>query len=341
MNKTPLEKLFFSKTRDFLDLYLSTQCSKSKHTIKAYRDALTIFRKYVVEERNYSIKTFTYDDCTRDFILDFIEHLQSLGLSLNTCNHRLAALKAYMWYVSDGDVSLQQTAIMISRVPFLKVPEKNKELLSEECLAAILAAPKATKFGIRDTTIMVLLYDTAIRLSELIELNLSSVVFDAPIPYLRIHGKGDKERIVSFTSSTASHLKNYISIYHKNDKTKDKSLFFTTIHGVDNRMSPGNIERIINKYADEIRPYHPELPLKVHPHMFRRTRATNLYQNDVSLELVSRMLGHASTQTTRIYARPSVAMLQEAIEKSPYISPDEQVLWTDDEDELARLCGLR
>ena len=341
MNKTPLEKLFFSKTRDFLDLYLSTQCSKSKHTIKAYRDALTIFRKYVVEERNYSIKTFTYDDCTRDFILDFIEHLQSLGLSLNTCNHRLAALKAYMWYVSDGDVSLQQTAIMISRVPFLKVPEKNKELLSEECLAAILAAPKATKFGIRDTTIMVLLYDTAIRLSELIELNLSSVVFDAPIPYLRIHGKGDKERIVSFTSSTASHLKNYISIYHKNDKTKDKSLFFTTIHGVDNRMSPGNIERIISKYADEIRPYHPELPLKVHPHMFRRTRATNLYQNDVSLELVSRMLGHASTQTTRIYARPSVAMLQEAIEKSPYISPDEQVLWTDDEDELARLCGLR
>ena len=342
MNKIPLEKLFFSKTRDFLDLYLSTQCSKSKHTIKAYRDALTVFRKYVVEVRNYSVKTFSFDDCTRDFILDFIEYLQNLGLSPNTCNHRLAALKAYMWYVSDGDISLQQIAIVVSRIPFLKVPEKNKELLSEECLAAILAAPKATKFGIRDTTIMVLLYDTAIRLSELIELNISSVVFDAPIPYLRIHGKGDKERIVSFTSNTAMHLKNYINVYHKNNAVRDKCLFYTTIHGVDNRMSPGNIERIINKYANEIRPSYPELPSKVHPHMFRRTRATNLYQNDVSLELVSRMLGHASTQTTRIYARPSVAMLKEAIEKSPYISPDEQPLWLlNDEDELAKLCGLR
>lgn len=341
MNKTPLEKLFFSKTRDFLDLYLSAQCSKSKHTIKAYRDALTVFRKYVVEVRNYSIKTFSFDDCTRDFILDFMEHLQSLGLSPNTCNHRLAALKAYMWYVSDGDISLQQTAIIVSRIPFLKVPEKNKELLSEECLAAILAAPKATKFGIRDTTIMVLLYDTAIRLSELIELNISSVVFDAPIPYLRIHGKGDKERIVSFTSNTAMHLKNYINVYHNNCAAKDKSLFYTTIHGVDNRMSPGNVERIINKYADEIRPNYPELPPKVHPHMFRRTRATNLYQNDVSLELVSRMLGHTSTQTTRIYARPSIAMLKDAIEKSPYISPNEQPLWLDNEDELAKLCGLR
>jgi integrase/recombinase XerD len=341
MNKTPLEKLFFSKTRDFLDLYLSSQCSKSKHTIKAYRDALTVFRKYVVEVRKNSIKTFTFDDCTREFILDFMEHLQKTGLTPNTCNHRLAALKAYMWYVSDGDISLQQTAIMVSHIPFLKVPEKNKELLSEECLTAMLAAPKANKIGIRDTTIMVLLYDTAIRLSELIELNISSIVFDAPIPYLRIHGKGDKERIVSFTSKTAQHLKNYISIYHKHNDYKNRSLFYTTIHGVENRMSPGNIERIINKYAGEIRLSHPELPSKVHPHMFRRTRATSLYQNNVSLELVSRMLGHSSTQTTRVYARPSVEMLKDAIEKSPYISPDEQPLWLDDEDELAKLCGLR
>ena len=64
-------------------------------------------------------------------------------------------------------------------------------------------------------------------------------------------------------------------------------------------MSPSNVERIINKYAEKIRPEHPELPAKVHPHMLRRTRATNLYQSDVELELVSRILGHESTQTSR------------------------------------------
>ena len=61
----------------------------------------------------------------------------------------------------------------------------------------------------------------------------------------------------------------------------------------------------------------------------------------VSLELVSRILGHASTQTTGIYARPSIEMLKEAMEKSPYLSPGEKALWRDDEDELAKLCGLR
>lgn len=341
MNKIPLERLFFSKTRDFLDLYLTGQCSKSPHTIKAYRDALTVFRKYVVNVRNCSMKYFGFADCSRDFVLDFMEYMQKQELSPSTCNHRLAVLKSYFWYVADVDITIQQMALAVSHIPFLKVPDKNRAILSEECLAAILAAPKASKMGARDTTIMVLLYDTAIRVSELLDLRLSNVVFNAPTPYLRIHGKGDKERIVSLTAKTVEHLNYYISLYHRDATGSDDLLFYTVIHGVSNRMSPGNIERIINKYANEVRPRHTDLPAKVHPHMFRRTRATNLYQSDVSLELVSRILGHASTQTTRIYARPSVEMLKEAIEKSPYSSSDEKALWLDDEDELAKLCGLR
>lgn len=106
-------------------------------------------------------------------------------------------------------------------------------------------------------------------------------------------------------------------------------------------MSPGNVARIINKYAEIIRPDNPELPDKVHPHMFRRTRATNLYQNDIELELVSRILGHASTQTTRIYAKPSLEMIKNAMDKSnPELNAETQ-LWPDDEDEFARICGLR
>ena len=75
--------------------------------------------------------------------------------------------------------------------------------------------------------------------------------------------------------------------------------------------------------------------------LFRRTRATNLYQNDVSLELVSRILSHSSTQTTRVYAKPSLEMLKSAMDKSPYVSHDEKPLWIDDEAELAKMCGLR
>ena len=106
-------------------------------------------------------------------------------------------------------------------------------------------------------------------------------------------------------------------------------------------MSPGNVERIINKYAEKIRPEHPELPAKVHPHMLRRTRATNLYQSDVELELVSRILGHASTQTTRIYAKPSLEMIKSAMDCSNPELNAEQPLWPDDEVELARIFGIR
>lgn len=75
--------------------------------------------------------------------------------------------------------------------------------------------------------------------------------------------------------------------------------------------------------------------------MLRRTRATGLYQDGVELELVSRILGHSSTQTTGIYATPSMKMMQEAMGGSIGGMPEEEPLWTDNEDELARICGLR
>ena len=75
MKNKDFEKLFFSKTRDFLDEYLTKQCSRSPHTVKAYRDALTVFRKYV-SVQGLSLKTFGFQDCTRDFLLGFMEHLQ-------------------------------------------------------------------------------------------------------------------------------------------------------------------------------------------------------------------------------------------------------------------------
>ena len=106
-------------------------------------------------------------------------------------------------------------------------------------------------------------------------------------------------------------------------------------------MSPGNVPRIINKYADAIRPEHPNLPKHLHCHMFRRTRATGLYRNGVELEMISVILGHSSTETTRIYATPSIEMLGEAMNTANSTIPDETPEWEENEDELARICGLR
>lgn len=339
MKKGESSDLFFSKTLDFLTCYLPTQLHKSQNTIRSYRDALTIFRRYITESLHTTIRTFRFSDCSYEILLGFLDYLRSKGNSEATCNYRLTAVRSYLWYAADLDISIQSVALSASNIPHLRTPKKTRETISKDDMAALLSAPPATKRGKRDQLILVLLYDSAIRVSELLDLDVRSVNLNAEIPYIRVFGKGEKERIVSITDKTAEHIRAYLKLYHSSNDP-DQPLIYTEIKGHKGRMSVGNVERIIKKYVEELRPTHPTLPQTVYPHMFRRTRSTNLYQDGIELELISRILGHSSTETTRIYAVPSMEMMRKAME-SGNLAVDEKQQWPDDDDEIARLCGLR
>ena len=339
MKKGESSDLFFSKTLDFLTCYLPTQLHKSQNTIRSYRDALTIFRRYITESLHTTIRTFRFSDCSYEILLGFLDYLRSKGNSEATCNYRLTAVRSYLWYAADLDISIQSVALSASNIPHLRTPKKTRETISKDDMAALLSAPPATKRGKRDQLILVLLYDSAIRVSELLDLDVRSVNLNAEIPYIRVFGKGEKERIVSITDKTAEHIRAYLKLYHSGNDP-DQPLIYTEIKGHKGRMSVGNVERIIKKYVEELRPTHPTLPQTVYPHMFRRTRSTNLYQDGIELELISRILGHSSTETTRIYAVPSMKMMRKAME-SGNLAVDEKQQWPDDDDEIARLCGLR
>ena len=339
MKKGESSDLFFSKTLDFLTCYLPTQLHKSQNTIRSYRDALTIFRRYITESLHTTIRTFRFSDCSYEILLGFLDYLRSKGNSEATCNYRLTAVRSYLWYAADLDISIQSVALSASNIPHLRAPKKTRETISKDDMAALLSAPPATKRGKRDQLILVLLYDSAIRVSELLDLDVRSVNLNAEIPYIRVFGKGEKERIVSITDKTAEHIRAYLKLYHSSNDP-DQPLIYTEIKGHKGRMSVGNVERIIKKYVEELRPTHPTLPQTVYPHMFRRTRSTNLYQDGIELELISRILGHSSTETTRIYAVPSMEMMRKAME-SGNLAVDEKQQWPDDDDEIARLCGLR
>ena len=123
----------------------------------------------------------------------------------------------------------------------------------------------------------------------------------------------------------------------------NRPFIYTVQHGQVNRMSERNIERIVRKYADLIRDKHPDLPKTVYPHMLRRTHATGLYRDGVAIEAIASALGHASIQTTKDhYAFPSLAQKQAVVNVGGVVitEPVNQE-WPDDEDELARICGLR
>ena len=334
--------LFFSMTYEFLDIYMVKQVGRSPDTIESYRDALTLFRRYVLDELNISIAKFTFDKCTRNCIFGFLEYLKAKGSKPGTRNQRLAALKSYLWFAADKDVTLQSIALEVSRVPQCKNPATEKYVLSEDALNAIFSQPASTRMGLRDRTIMILLYDSAVRLAELLNLRVNDICLNEINPYIRVMGKGSKERVVAINVKTVKHVKQYLEVYRARDNPDTDLLFYTVIKGRIGKMSEGNVERFIQQYADKARESCPDIPPRVYPHMLRRTRATNLYQNGVELALVSRILGHAFLDTTRIYAKPSLAMMREAMDsvQAPQTS-DEKPLWVGSEEEMSKLCGLR
>jgi len=328
-------------TYEFLDIYMIKQVGRSPDTIESYRDALTLFRRYVLSELNISITKFAFAQCTRDCIFGFLEYMKAQGNKPGTRNHRLAALKSYLWFAADKDVTLQSIALVVGRVPQCKNPQTEKYVLSEDALNAIFSQPANTRMGLRDRTIMILLYVSAVRLAEILNLRVIDICLNEENPYIRVMGKGSKERVVAINVKTVKHVKQYLDVYRSRDNSDANLLFYTIIKGRAGKMSEGNVERFI-QHANKARESCPDIPLRVYPHMLRRTRATNLYQNGVELALVSRILGHAFLDTTRVYAKPSLAMMREAMEsvKAPQ-TRDEKPLWVGSEEGMAKLCGLR
>lgn len=301
-----------------------------------------MFRNYVREQKGISIRSFKFSDCTYDFILDYRNWLHDVrGYRESTANNRLAAIRSYMNYAAARDITLQQVAFSVSEVPAYRVPKSVGPVIEQaETLSALLNAPANTRTGLRDRTILAVLFDTAIRAEELIKLDYPDVNLSVSDPYIHVHGKGNKDRKVNFSENTVELVKQYVKEFHP-EKDRKLPFFYTTIHDQKGHMSRRNVERIVKKYADQIRKEHKDLPDSVYPHLLRRTRAAGLYQDGVDVTAISTLLGHSLLQTTKDhYVRPSIEQLRDVMESGIPETSEEQ-LWPDDEDELARLCGLK
>lgn len=339
------EELFFSMTWEYLNVFLPVQHRDSPKTVASYEDGLTVFRRYVTDVRSIRMEQFRFEDLTYDFLLDYRVFLVEKGYKASTVNHRLAVVTAYMKYAATKRTALCQIYMNISDVPYVTVPSRIREIIEEkDSIRELLAAPGPSKKGIRDQVILVVLYDTAIRADELIGLDLSDVNISADEPYLRICGKGDKERIVALSEKVIPLIRQYISLYHKDQRKRSEPFVYTVIKGSTGRMSERNVERIVQKYADIVRKKGCPIPDKVYPHMLRRTRASGWYRDGVPIETIAVILGHSDAKTTRkSYASPSVEMLRKQMSSGTDAEPDtfeEKPLWKN-ASELARLCGIR
>ncbi|MDO4340939.1 MAG: tyrosine-type recombinase/integrase, partial [Eubacteriales bacterium] len=261
--------LFFSKTYDFLHVYIPKEKGGSKHTFTTYKQGLKTFRNYVNNVAALPSNKFEFKDCTYDFLLDYRNYLHDvMDLKKRTVNNKLAAVKSYVGYASARDVSLQQYAFSIGQVPYYSEPKERQPVIEDEdALAVLLSKPANTRKGLRDTVIMCILYDSGMRVAELVSLNVRDVCVDYDNVKIRVHGKGNKERCLFVDSKTSALIRQYMKEFHP-ERNADVPFVYTVIGGTVKHMTVRNVQKLIKKYADKVRESY-ELPSSVSPHTLR------------------------------------------------------------------------
>jgi len=297
-----------------------------------------------MEQCGYRYRDIGFAVFDRKLITGFISWLSTeKGCTGRTCNQRLAALSSFFRFVSLEDVALALPSHEIARVPSMKHEKKPVEYLSAEAVAILLDQPdRTTRKGLRDAMILIMLYDTAARITELLTLATGDIRTDLNTPYVTLTGKGGKVRSVPLMQRTLDHLDIYLEAFHPRDDDPSPYLFYTVIKGKAGPMSYENASKMIARYGAQAAHISNEVPRGIHAHQLRHTRSMHLYQDKVPLSYIKDFLGHSNINTTSIYASADLGMLRSMLEgvSDPLESFTPVINWKDEKDKLKALAGL-
>lgn len=327
--------------RQYLTVYLPRLRGRSPRTVGSYRQSIAMYCQCLKDAGGISFANISFDHITRDSVMNFIQWQQNRDCSTSTCNLRLSSLKSFLKYCADEDIGLTSVYHDVRRVPLMKAARMPVAYMSQTAVKALLAQPDAkTAKGMRNRMILILLYDTGARVQELVDLRVCDLQLEAKDPFVNVTGKGGKTRRVPLMDKTVSHLKEYLKRFHsQSEGGASGPLFYSMLDGTPHKLSTDAITVMVKIYAKMARKTCSEVPERVHPHLFRHSRAMHLYKEGMPLSYIAEFLGHVSVNTTTIYACADVEMLRQALEKTDPGLVDEIPHWKDEES-LKKLCGL-
>lgn len=338
---------FFKHVKGFLTIYLPRHKCSSKNTIKSYRETINLLRIFIQEEKNIPFVKITFDIFSYDLICQFLDWLKDKRkCSKTTRNQRLAVVNSFLSYAAIQDPALMSLCIKAKKIPHQKTGQRHVEYMKKTAIKAVLGQPDVTKKnGFRDRFFMILLYDTGARVQEMLDLRLKDFQLGSSTPFVYLTGKGGRTRAVPLMDKTIKHLNKYLARFHP-DGTRDNEqyLFYTTINDCRKRMSEENVSSFMKRYGESARIVCPDVPPRVHPHLFRHSRSAHLYQMGIPLSYIKDFLGHSSINTTSIYASADINMMKNALEgvsKKDATGNIEIPVWQGDEDMILSLCGLK
>jgi site-specific recombinase XerD len=337
---------FFNAVRSFLLEYIPYQKCFSENTARSYRQALNLFVLYLRAEQGLSVKQIRFGVINRNVVLNFLDWLETeRRCGVNTRNQRLMVLRSFFDYAGTLDCAQIAISETVQNVPVKTAEGKLVSYLSEPALKALLEQPDLSKrTGLRNLFFMVLMYDTAARCCELLNAKVRDLRIRVQHPIAYLHGKGAKTRTVPLLARTIQHYERYLRAFHPDEPLdSEKPLFYTTIHGAQQQMSADTVALFLKKYGEMACRDCPATPSHIHPHMLRHTRAMHLYHQGMPMMLLSEYLGHASEETTKVYAYADTEMKRAAIDKADIVrndAPPPIPVWVDDEEMILKLSGL-
>lgn len=271
---------------DFL-VYLGSEKGLSPRTLEAYGRDLK------------GLQTFLHDKTpTSSTIVEYFEQLKNRGIASSSICRALVAIKVFYRFLKrEKRIEVNPTAYLESPKMWQLIPE----VMTEAEVTQFLAAPSKDDFiGARDRAMLHLMYASGLRVSELCGLNIGDVSDD----FIRVKGKGGKERIVPVAPVAVQELDYYLVNFRK----EGDGPIFITQRGT--RLSRIGVWERVKYYAEKI-----GLNKSISPHTLRHSFATHLLENGADLRIIQELLGHANIATTDRYTHISHKHLHEAFEK--------------------------
>ena len=273
---------------------------KSMNTVESYKRDVTQYITYLNES---GIQDATL--ATKTTVLSYLLALQKKGKATSTVSRTLASLRSfYLFIMQNGRVSSNPT----SNLEAPHVEKKAPQILAGDEVERLLEQPDTSdNKGVRDKAMLELLYATGIRVSELINLDITDI--NIPMSFIRCRG-GKKERIIPMGNKAKEALENYI----KNArgymlKNKNETALFVNCNGM--RLSRQGFWKLIKHYRSAA-----GIQAEITPHTLRHSFAAHLLENGADLHSIQEMMGHADISSTQVYSRMMNSKLKDVYAKA-------------------------
>ena len=302
---------FGKLVQEFLTSYLIGECNYSMNTKSSYSTTFYLLLEFMNKEKNIKPNKIEIESISKEVIIQFLDWLETdRAVSIQTRNQRLACIKSFYKYVQTNEPDLFESCSQILSIKNKKVPNKIISYFTENEIKIMINYLNTIK-DLKKITMICVLYETGARVTEFINIKLSDLNLsdDASIT---LHGKGNKTRIVPISQELVKLINKYLKEVYIS--YGDDYLFYSNYKKKYSRYS---INKIINQIVLKLNSIYPEyFKGNYHPHSFRHTKATHLYNNGTPLLYVKEFLGHSTITSTEIYATPDTKKQREQILKN-------------------------